>query len=223
MKLTAAPTIPTSRLRPNLIPLPNHASGNPRHNSSSPNAVVRRIHQRTVPETAQTTDKHGRVFNRAILEGLARVGFRMNLAHHRQRHQNQERASIQWFTENGFKFADGTELEADVIVFAMGYDYPRDSMREICSPDVANQVLLSTVVLIETTLELPWNRESVRSTDLQLHWGHFGSSSNVIKMALTNWGLSTAYKRLELSVVSPVTLRKHCKVGDSITKKFRTR
>ncbi|KAF9234295.1 hypothetical protein BU15DRAFT_65839 [Melanogaster broomeanus] len=79
MKLTAAPTIPTSRLRPNLIPLPNHASGNPRHNSSSPNAVVRRIHQRTVPETAQTTDKHGRVFNRAILEGLARVGFRMNL------------------------------------------------------------------------------------------------------------------------------------------------
>ncbi|KAF9236329.1 hypothetical protein BU15DRAFT_50190 [Melanogaster broomeanus] len=129
------------------------------YNSSLPNAVVRRIHQRTVPETAQTTDK-------AILEGLAKVGFRTNLGPYGAgiipllferaggyymdtgtcQHiidggiKIKSGDSIERFTEKGLKFADGTELEADVIVFATGYGDPRDSMREICDPDVADKI-----------------------------------------------------------------------------------
>ncbi|KAF9236327.1 hypothetical protein BU15DRAFT_77043 [Melanogaster broomeanus] len=126
--------------------------------NSLPSAVVRRIRQRTVPQTAQTTDK-------AILEGLAKVGFRTNVGPYgaglfallydraggyyidtgTSQHiidggiKIKSGGSIERFTEKGLKFADGTELEADVIVFATGYGDPRDSMREICGPDVADK------------------------------------------------------------------------------------
>jgi NADH dehydrogenase FAD-containing subunit len=31
-------------------------------------------------------------------------------------------SAIRSFTENGISFADGTELQADIIIFATGYD-----------------------------------------------------------------------------------------------------
>ncbi|KAF9227052.1 FAD/NAD(P)-binding domain-containing protein [Gyrodon lividus] len=129
------------------------------YNSSLPNAVVRRIHQRTVPRTAQTTDK-------AILDGLARAGFKTNLGTYgagiipllydraggyymdtgTSKHiisgkiKIKSGGSIERLTEKGLKFVDGTELEADIIVFATGYGDPRDSMRDICGPEVADKV-----------------------------------------------------------------------------------
>jgi len=48
--------------------------------------------------------------------------------------------SIERYTEKGLKFADGTELEADIIIFATGYGDPRDSMRDICGREVADKI-----------------------------------------------------------------------------------
>ncbi|KAH7907304.1 hypothetical protein BJ138DRAFT_1214828 [Hygrophoropsis aurantiaca] len=128
-------------------------------NSSLPNAVVRQLHIRMVPDTANTTDKD-------LLEGLAKVGFKTNLGPYgagiipllyeraggyymdtgTSSHiasggiKIKNGSSIESFTENGLKLTDGTELQADVIVFATGYGDPRDSMREVCSPEVAAKV-----------------------------------------------------------------------------------
>ncbi|KAG6337008.1 hypothetical protein ID866_2068 [Astraeus odoratus] len=48
--------------------------------------------------------------------------------------------SVRTFTSHGLELEDGTELECDVVIFATGYGELRDSMREICGPDVANRV-----------------------------------------------------------------------------------
>ncbi|KIK79465.1 hypothetical protein PAXRUDRAFT_161238 [Paxillus rubicundulus Ve08.2h10] len=129
------------------------------YHSSLPNAVVRRIHQRTVPLAAETTDK-------ALLEGLATVGFKTNLGPYgaglisllfdraggyymdtgASQHiidggiKIKSGSPIERFTETGLKFADGSELEADIVVFATGYGDPRDSMRATCGPEVADKV-----------------------------------------------------------------------------------
>ncbi|KAF8131847.1 hypothetical protein EV363DRAFT_1449544 [Boletus edulis] len=112
---------------------------------SIPNDVMRRIHQRTVPHTAQTTDK-------AILDGLAKVGFKTNLGldgagfFQLLKHvvngdiKLKNGSAIESFTQKGLKFADGTELEADIVVFATGYGDPRDSMRDVCGPQIADKV-----------------------------------------------------------------------------------
>ncbi|KAF8838512.1 FAD/NAD(P)-binding domain-containing protein [Paxillus ammoniavirescens] len=130
------------------------------HSASLPNATVRRIRQRIVPFTAETTDK-------AIFDGLAKVGFKTNLGPYgaglisllydrsggyyvdtgTSQHiidgdiKIKSGGSIERFTETGLKFADGSELEADIIVFATGYGDPRDSMRAICGPEVADKVV----------------------------------------------------------------------------------
>ncbi|KAG6375656.1 hypothetical protein JVT61DRAFT_3226 [Boletus reticuloceps] len=129
------------------------------YNGSLPNAVVRRIHQRTVSYTAQTTDKE-------ILDGLAKVGFKTNLGPHgagiiQLLYANaggyyidtgtsshiingdiklKNGSAIERFTKKGLKFADGTELEADIVIFATGYGDPRDSMFDVCGPKVADKV-----------------------------------------------------------------------------------
>ncbi|KAG6382176.1 hypothetical protein JVT61DRAFT_826 [Boletus reticuloceps] len=129
------------------------------YSCSIPNAVMRRIHQRTVPHTAQTTDK-------AILDGLAKVGFKTNLGLDgagffqllyanaggyyfdtgASKHivngdiKLKNGNAIERFTQKGLKFADGTELEADIVVFATGYGDPRDSMRDVCGPQIADKV-----------------------------------------------------------------------------------
>jgi len=129
------------------------------YNGSFPNAVVRRIHQRTVPHAAQTTDKE-------IYDGLAKAGFKTNLGPHgtgivqlllqhaggyyidtgTSQHiidgdiKIKSGSAIERFTEKGLKFTDGTEVEADIIIFATGYGDPRDSMRDICGPQVADKV-----------------------------------------------------------------------------------
>ncbi|OAX36527.1 FAD/NAD(P)-binding domain-containing protein [Rhizopogon vinicolor AM-OR11-026] len=49
-------------------------------------------------------------------------------------------SAIECFAENGLRFADGTELHADIIIFATGSGDPRDPMREICGDEVASKV-----------------------------------------------------------------------------------
>ncbi|EGO01158.1 hypothetical protein SERLA73DRAFT_87605 [Serpula lacrymans var. lacrymans S7.3] len=127
--------------------------------SAFPNAVVKLLHQRMVPSVANTTDKD-------ILEGLAKVGFKTNLGpdgagvtqllfqraggyyldtgtsqHIIDGHiKIKNGSSIENFTEHGLRFADGTELQADVIVFATGFGDPRDVVRDICGSEVASQI-----------------------------------------------------------------------------------
>ncbi|KAF8133236.1 hypothetical protein EV363DRAFT_1397474 [Boletus edulis] len=125
------------------------------YHTSLPYALVKRIRQRIVSYSAQTTDKE-------VLDGLAKVGFKTNLGpygaglvhllltrgggHYIGKHiidgdiKIKSGSAIERFTEKGLKFADGTELEADIVVFATGYGDPRDSMRDLCGPQVANKV-----------------------------------------------------------------------------------
>ncbi|KAG2364036.1 hypothetical protein BDR07DRAFT_1450459 [Suillus spraguei] len=87
----------------------------------------------------------------AILDGLANVGFKTNLGAHGAGlfALFLERgggfyigagSAIESFTENGLRFADGTELQADVIVFATGYGDTRDFMREVCGDEIASTI-----------------------------------------------------------------------------------
>jgi len=44
------------------------------------------------------------------------------------------------FTEEGVELEDGTVLEGDILVFATGFRHIRDSIKEVCGPDVAEKV-----------------------------------------------------------------------------------
>ncbi|TFK35113.1 hypothetical protein BDQ12DRAFT_635350 [Crucibulum laeve] len=47
-------------------------------------------------------------------------------------------AKIEKFTEKGVKFDNGSELEADVVVFATGLGHPIEGVRDICGDEVAD-------------------------------------------------------------------------------------
>ncbi|KAH7889079.1 hypothetical protein F5I97DRAFT_1803036 [Phlebopus sp. FC_14] len=124
-----------------------------------PNAVVTLLHQRLVPHVAQTLDK-------TLLESLAKAGFETNLGPDgagimplffgraggyylntgTSEHvingdiKIKNRTSIECYTDKGLKFSDGTELEADIIVFSTGYSDPRDSIRDVCGSEIADKV-----------------------------------------------------------------------------------
>ncbi|OAX33329.1 FAD/NAD(P)-binding domain-containing protein [Rhizopogon vinicolor AM-OR11-026] len=129
------------------------------YSASLPHAVVRRLCQRIVPLIAQTTDKD-------ILDGLAKVGFKTNLGPHGTggvtlfygrvgghyidtgtcQHiingdiKIKNGSAIEGFTENGLRFSDGTELHADIIVFATGFGDHLDAVREACGDEVVSKV-----------------------------------------------------------------------------------
>ncbi|KAG2148713.1 uncharacterized protein EDB93DRAFT_1144408 [Suillus bovinus] len=129
------------------------------YNTSLPWAVVRRLNQRIVPMFAETTDK-------AILDGLAKVGFKTNLGSYGAglfslylergggyyidtgasqsiidgNIKIKSGSAIESFTENGLRFADGTELQADIIVFATGYGDHRDFISDVCGDEIASKI-----------------------------------------------------------------------------------
>ncbi|KAG2073998.1 FAD/NAD(P)-binding domain-containing protein [Suillus decipiens] len=129
------------------------------YNTSLPWAVVRRLCQRKVSVVAETADK-------AILDGLAKVGFKTNLGIHGAGAMSlflecgggyyfdtggsksiidghikiKNGSAIESFTECGLRFADGTELQADTIVFATGYGDICDFMREVCGDEIASKI-----------------------------------------------------------------------------------
>jgi len=47
---------------------------------------------------------------------------------------------IQEYTENGLKFENGSELEADVILFCTGLNDTRYTVRQICGDEVAEKM-----------------------------------------------------------------------------------
>ncbi|KAJ3825791.1 hypothetical protein EV361DRAFT_916705 [Lentinula raphanica] len=46
---------------------------------------------------------------------------------------------LQSFTETGLKFEDGSEIPADVVVFATGYGNARSVIHKICGPEIGNK------------------------------------------------------------------------------------
>jgi len=49
-------------------------------------------------------------------------------------------SSIEQYTPTGVKFADGTEIEADIVVFATGFKDPREEMWRTVDPDISSKV-----------------------------------------------------------------------------------
>lgn len=54
--------------------------------------------------------------------------------------QIQSGSSVRRFVSHGLELEDGTELGCDVVVFATGFSELRDSITEMCGPDIANKV-----------------------------------------------------------------------------------
>lgn len=48
--------------------------------------------------------------------------------------------SIQRFTSDGLEFDDGSHVGCDAVIFATGFGELRDSIREVCGSEIANQV-----------------------------------------------------------------------------------
>ncbi|KAF8558001.1 FAD/NAD(P)-binding domain-containing protein [Imleria badia] len=129
------------------------------NNASWPGLVGRLFQQCKVAEVIATVDKE-------LYDGLAKAGFKTNLGPYNAGivplvfgrsggfHLNtrtgkhvisgdiklKQGGAIVCFTEKGLKFEDGTELEADIVVFATGCGDHRDVMRDICGPEVASKV-----------------------------------------------------------------------------------
>ncbi|KAF8882841.1 hypothetical protein BD779DRAFT_1612399 [Infundibulicybe gibba] len=79
---------------------------------------------------------------REILDALQQRGFRINMdtgastlvAEGKIGLKND--SPLQEFTERGLRFENGSELEADVVLFATGFDDAREGIRKICGDDV---------------------------------------------------------------------------------------
>ncbi|KAL6304078.1 FAD/NAD(P)-binding domain-containing protein [Sparassis latifolia] len=125
--------------------------------ASYPLAVTRQLNKRVFPYLAETADKE-------MLEGLKRVGFKTNLGPDNAgllllfygrgggyymdtgaaqdiidgKIKLKSGTTIDSFIENGLSCSDGTELAADVVIFATGYGKSdaRDVVEEICGPKV---------------------------------------------------------------------------------------
>ncbi|EIW79086.1 FAD/NAD(P)-binding domain-containing protein [Coniophora puteana RWD-64-598 SS2] len=49
-------------------------------------------------------------------------------------------SSIEQYTPTGVKFSDGTEIEADIVVFATGFKDPREEMWRTVDPEISSKV-----------------------------------------------------------------------------------
>ncbi|OAX42249.1 FAD/NAD(P)-binding domain-containing protein [Rhizopogon vinicolor AM-OR11-026] len=140
-----------------------------------PWSTQKSILQCKVPQVAGTTD-------RALLEGLERIGFKTNLGPDGTGVTTlssvrgggfyintgasekiidgsiklKSGCSIERFTTNGLALDDGTELQADIVIFATGFGDLRDSVRLVCGEEVAKKVGLMWGMDDEGELRSVW-------------------------------------------------------------------
>ncbi|EJT97539.1 FAD/NADP-binding domain-containing protein [Dacryopinax primogenitus] len=126
--------------------------------ASLPNEVLRHVHKRYTQEVAEK--------DRELLEGLDRVGFRRNegvegsgflfLAYSRGggyyldvgasqmivdgKIGLKNGCEIDRFTPSGVRFSDGSEIAADLVVFATGFGNIKESMRSMFAPDLVERL-----------------------------------------------------------------------------------
>lgn len=131
-----------------------------RINASFTYTVNKLLHKRITPYLAEVIDKD-------ILDGLKKVGFKTNLGpenagifpllfarsggYYIDVGGSQEiidgkiklktGSAIKSFNENGLEFEDGSNLDADVVVFATGYGKATDAVKAVCGAEVADKLL----------------------------------------------------------------------------------
>ncbi|KAF4592656.1 FAD/NAD(P)-binding domain-containing protein [Pleurotus pulmonarius] len=129
-----------------------------RLNASFPNSLVVDISRRQVQQIA-AADKE-------LLDGLKKVGFRTNLGYKNAgsgllawdkaggyyldvgacqliidgKIKLKSGPRIERFTKTGLKFDDGSELDADVVLFATGLGDGRSIMKSVCDEEVSSKV-----------------------------------------------------------------------------------
>ncbi|KAG1724272.1 FAD/NAD(P)-binding domain-containing protein [Suillus lakei] len=127
--------------------------------SALPWSTQKLIIQHTTLRVARTTD-------RALLEGLEHVGFQTNLGPEGAglsalvyergggfyintgasdriidgSIKLKSACSVRHFTTHGLALNDGTELQADVVIFATGFGNLHDSVRSVCGDEAAQKV-----------------------------------------------------------------------------------
>ncbi|KAH9970112.1 FAD/NAD(P)-binding domain-containing protein [Lactifluus volemus] len=125
-----------------------------RINASFPNYIQKPLHQRIVADIA---DK-----DRETLDGLRRVGFRLNMGIDGSgfillawskasgyyfdvgasqliidgKIKLKNDSQLARFTQDGLEFTDRSILDADAVIFATGYGDARDPLRSILGPEV---------------------------------------------------------------------------------------
>ncbi|TFK48079.1 FAD/NAD(P)-binding domain-containing protein [Heliocybe sulcata] len=129
-----------------------------RINASYPNPLMKLMHQRLVKDIAEA--------DKDILQGLERVGFKLGwgedgsgflyLAWKKAggyyldvgasqmiidgKIKLKNDSLIDHFTETGISFQDGSELKCDVVIFATGYDQPRDAVIRLLGGKFSDKV-----------------------------------------------------------------------------------
>ncbi|TFK48084.1 FAD/NAD(P)-binding domain-containing protein [Heliocybe sulcata] len=127
-------------------------------NASYPNGLLKLMHKRMAKTIAEADAE--------LLEGLRRKGFRLSMGDDGSgliilawtrgggyyidmgasqmiidgKIKLKSGSPISHFTEAGVKFQDGSELSCDVVIFATGYQTPRDGVIDLLGHRFADQV-----------------------------------------------------------------------------------
>ncbi|PIL34654.1 hypothetical protein GSI_03433 [Ganoderma sinense ZZ0214-1] len=112
--------------------------------------------------------------------------------------------SIERFTKNGLLLSDGTELPADLVVFATGYSYIRETNVELLGEDVINQT--EEVFGLDDEGEIEGSYRPCGYPGLWFATGDFANSRCLSK------ALALQIKAIELGAM-PYTGRRQVQVG----------
>ncbi|KAF5368487.1 hypothetical protein D9758_002393 [Tetrapyrgos nigripes] len=186
-----------------------------RLNASLPNAFLHRLNQIIGPHTAKTID-------RPIIDGLAKTNFKTNfgpndhglfaLFHGRgggyyfdtgcsqliiDGHVKVKNGSqIQAFTEQGIKFEDGSQIDADAVVFATGFGDVRNSITPICGSKIREKLHTIWGLNEEGELNSVW-----RSSGQEGLWFALG---NLAMSRFYSSALAMQIKMIEEKIFPPV-------------------
>ncbi|KAI0770914.1 FAD/NAD-P-binding domain-containing protein [Trametes elegans] len=159
-----------------------------RVDASMPIWVNEQIGKRTTLEIAEA--------DKELLDGLKKAGFKTNLGHEgggffaltRRRGGGyyldvgaskliidgkiklKNDSVIKRYTKTGFEFEDGSTVDADVIMFATGFDSPLLSIAKICGEEVASRVKPVWNLNDEGELRTAW-----RDTGVSNFWFMMGN------------------------------------------------
>ena len=118
---------------------------------------------------------------------------------------------VQEFTENGVRLADGTELEADLVVLATGYRSMITSVADVIGPDMAQRVGKVWGLGSDTTKDPgPWEGEQrnmwkpTQQRNLWFHGGNLHQSRHyslylALQLKARQEGIDTPVHRLQAS------------------------
>ncbi|KAI8969673.1 FAD/NAD-P-binding domain-containing protein [Trametes punicea] len=181
-----------------------------RVDASLPIWINEQISKRTTHEIAEA--------DKQILEGLQRVGFRINFGHEdggflsltRRRGGGyyldvgasqliidgkiklKNDSKIKRYTKTGFEFENGSTFDADVILFATGFASPVLTIQRICGDDVASRITPIWGLDAEGELRTAWRYSGVPNFWFMmgnLAWCRFHSKHLALQIKAQEEGL----------------------------------